>query len=125
MDYPMQPLVTDEHSTIRFRANAIVRHLLDDGPFSLNTIAAGNFTAADREQFAQLIGYSLCGFEELPYVSDDAVARARVQEIVQFGEMVIDLPSVERADETIYGTGIDHGDIGLLQAPPGSKKFNP
>jgi hypothetical protein len=44
----------------------------------MNHLAEMDFSAEDREQFAQLIGYSLSGFGELDYVSDatyDAAVR--------------------------------------------------
>ena len=73
---PIQPQIIDAHGTRRFKANAIVRHLLDWASgrgMSLNDIAAMNFTDDDRQQFAQLIGYSLSGYSELSsYVTDDA-----------------------------------------------------
>lgn len=68
---PLQPLYTDEHGTRRFRANSIVTFLLDSGPFDMNSLARMDFSNDEREQFAQLIGYSLSGFAELSYVSDD------------------------------------------------------
>ena len=70
MKHPIQPLEKDKHSTVRFKENAIVRHLLDNGGIDLNALAMIDFTQEDREQFAQLIGYSLSGFGELSYVSD-------------------------------------------------------
>lgn len=45
--------------------------MLDDGPFDMNDIASKQFSQEDQEQFAQLIGYSLSGFSELSYVSDE------------------------------------------------------
>lgn len=66
---PIQPLSLDKHGVIRFEENAIVRHLLDKGPFDLNDIACIDFTQEDREQFAQLIGYSLSGAGDLGYFS--------------------------------------------------------
>jgi hypothetical protein len=73
---PTQPLAKDEHGTLRFQQNAIVRYLLDVGPFDMNHLARGDFSDADRVQFAQLIGYSLSGFGELSYVDDAAYQRA-------------------------------------------------
>ena len=35
-----------------------------------------SFPQEDREQFAQLIGYSICGYHELSYVSDESAAQA-------------------------------------------------
>ena len=43
----------------------------------LNEIAGLDFTDDDRQQFAQLIGYSLSGYSELQsYVTDEAYATA-------------------------------------------------
>ncbi len=70
MKHPMQPLLVTPDGTVRFQANAIVRHLLDHGGIDLNMLAVLDFSQADQTQFAQLIGYSLCGFHELSYVSD-------------------------------------------------------
>lgn len=73
---PMQPVVADPHGVLRFRENAIVRYLLDHGNVGLNQLAVCAFSQADREQFAQLIGYSVSGYHELSYVSDESAARA-------------------------------------------------
>lgn len=69
--HPMQPIVVDENGTKRFKANAIVRYLVNHGSINLNDIAALEFSQEDREQLAQLIGYSIGGFGELSYVSDE------------------------------------------------------
>ena len=74
--HPIQPLYKDSRGIVRFRANKIVRFLLDAGPFDLNKLAILSFEDEDREQFAQLIGYSLSGFSELDYVSDETYERA-------------------------------------------------
>lgn len=76
---PMQPIVVDKHSVPRFQENAIVSYLLDwasSRGCSLNDLALLPFSDADREQFAQLIGYSVSGYGDLPYVSDDSYAKA-------------------------------------------------
>lgn len=77
--HPIQPLVKDEHGTVRFKPNAIVRFLLDAGPFDMNTLAKMDFSHEDRAQFAQLIGYSVSGWGELSYVSDEVYDRAAKQ----------------------------------------------
>jgi len=74
---PMQPLYADEHGTTRFKANSIVRHLLDHGGIDMNDLAMLDFPVEDREQFAQLIGYSLSGFGELGYVRDETYTLAQ------------------------------------------------
>lgn len=64
---PNQPIIVDDCGTERFKANAIVRHLLHNGGIHLGQIAELPFSDDDRRQFHQLIGYSLCGFEELGF----------------------------------------------------------
>jgi hypothetical protein len=76
MKHPIQPLEKDANGTLRFKGNAIVRFLLDSGPHDMNTLAMKDFSQEDREQFAQLIGYSLPGFGDLSYVSDETYSAA-------------------------------------------------
>lgn len=78
MSHPLQPIVTDDHGTKRFKENAIVRFLKDNSSLDLNGLSNPPFPREDWEQFAQLIGYSVSGFLDLSYVSDetaDAVAK--------------------------------------------------
>lgn len=76
---PDQPLITDPQGTLRFKENRIVRYVLDNGGIDLNHIARQDFDQDDRQQFAQLIGYSLSGYSELSFVSDEAYERAAAQ----------------------------------------------
>jgi hypothetical protein len=74
MKHPLQPLVKDKHGRLRFKENQIVSYLLEAGRkigVDMNELAILPFPREDRERFAQLIGYSLSGFGELSYVSDD------------------------------------------------------
>ncbi len=84
MRHPIQPLVTDKHGVIRFKENTIVSYLLANGGIDLNHLARRDFPQEDREQFAQRIGYSLSGFSDLSYVSDEtydtAVKSAEAQQ---------------------------------------------
>jgi hypothetical protein len=76
---PMQPVGVDPHGVHRFLENRIVRDLLDKSSqvgFSLNEIAVGNYSQAERRQVAQLIGYSVSGYSDLSYVDDDSYFRA-------------------------------------------------
>lgn len=82
--HPFQPLVKDSDGVVRFKANAIVRYLLNAGPFDMNKLARLPFSVEDREQFAQLIGYSMCGFGELSYVTDETYERAAEMEEKMF-----------------------------------------
>jgi hypothetical protein len=69
--HPIQPLEDDGKGVLRFKKNKIVEFLLAQGPADLNKLAVMNFPRDDRRQFAQLIGYSLGGFGELSYVTDE------------------------------------------------------
>ena len=79
--HPVQPLYKAKDGMARFKENAIVQLLLDRGKFTMNDIAYLDFSQEDREQFAQLIGYSLRGFSELSYVSDETYEAASSQDI--------------------------------------------
>jgi hypothetical protein len=76
----MQPIQFDARGVVRFRANAIVRWMLDMGgmgaKFDLNAIAVGNFSREDAMQLAQLLGYSVSGYGDLPYASKKSVRTA-------------------------------------------------
>jgi hypothetical protein len=80
--HPIQPLERDKHSRARFKENKIVTYLLDNGPFDMNVLQIMEFSQNDREQFAQLIGYSLDGFGELSYVSDEVYDEAAKLEVL-------------------------------------------
>lgn len=75
---PIQPLTKDKKGVLRFKQNEIVAKLLDTHPtMSMNTIPTMGFSNDDRQQFAQLIGYSLSGYGELrSYVDDTAYSTA-------------------------------------------------
>lgn len=74
--HPIQPLVKDEHGVVRFKENAIVRYLLDAGGSDMNKLAVMPFSREDREQFAQLIGYSHSGAFNLSYMSAEVLDAA-------------------------------------------------
>lgn len=77
-NHPIQPLEMQD-GVLRFKSNAIVKHLLDAGAIDMNTIAMLNFAREDREQFAQLIGYSHGGAGDLSYMSDTVLQTAIIQ----------------------------------------------
>ena len=70
------------------RSNAIVQYVVEHtvqmvathpmhaGRLDLNALYTRNFPREDREQFAQLMGYSISGYHELSYVSDLSAAEA-------------------------------------------------
>lgn len=69
MTRPLQPITPEANPS--FEANRIVLFLLDSGPYDMNRLAMMEFSDEDRQQFAQLIGYSLHGYEELSYVDNE------------------------------------------------------
>lgn len=82
--HPMQPVVM-VGKVARFKANKIVEMLLESHPtIDMHEIACMSFSRADRNQFAQLIGYSVDGFAELGYSfpSDIEAADKMVVEIL-------------------------------------------
>jgi len=72
-EYPMQPIIDG-----RFEANPIVDMLVDK--VGLNEISVwwqtNEIPIKYTEQLAQLIGYSIGGYSELDYVSDESYGRA-------------------------------------------------
>lgn len=73
MKNPIQPIIDG-----RFKSNKIVEFVLENGNIDLNDIARSSFTNDDREQFAQLIGYSLSSYSSLSYVSDETYNAAKL-----------------------------------------------
>ncbi len=77
--HPMQPLMM-VGDVLRFKKNNIVSDLLDVASkhgLSLNDIACREYSAEDRRQLAQLVGYSLSGYGDLQsYVDDENYAVA-------------------------------------------------
>jgi len=74
---PMQPVYEDDFGTVRFKGNSIVEHLMQNGNIDMNGIDSLNFPKEDREQFAQLIGYSLSGYRDLSYTSKESYKEAK------------------------------------------------
>lgn len=72
MKHPIQP-IEEVDGIPRYKKNAIVEFLLKNGGFDMNALAVMGFSSEDREQFAQLIGYSVSGFGDLSYASPEVV----------------------------------------------------
>lgn len=85
--HPIQPIV-DVDGIHRFKENKIVSALLDTGILDMNAIGRLEFSREDREQFAQLIGYSISGASELNYMSNRVllVADSESNFIINGGE---------------------------------------
>lgn len=114
----MQEIYEDEHGTYRFKGNEIVRMLLDTHlTIDLDFLARiPSISREDHEQFAQLIGYSVGGFKELSYVSDDARAEAQNRiGVMRATRMVLDgnfgepwriLPGTEDMSSIVSDSGV-------------------
>lgn len=86
----MQPLVSDSAGDVRFKKNLIVDFLLLKGGYDMNDINDIEFPVEDREQFLQLIGYSVGGFSEITYVRAATVDLAdRLAELHDAGENLL------------------------------------
>lgn len=91
MTNPMQPIWLDKSGVARFKENQVVRYFLNEGGLTLNDLAreGDRFTQDDKEQFMQLIGYSVSGFGDLDFVSDETYDKAEAQVI----DMELDQPT--------------------------------
>lgn len=112
--HPMQPVIKDDRSVVRFRGNAIIELLVDDlgsyvatdGPhrdeLDLDKIAALAVPLEDREQFEQLAG----------------LRSGRANEIVRF--------IVARARHLVATTPIHLGmlDLNKIRSPIASVDFS-
>lgn len=76
---PMQPVFIDNYGASQFKSNKIVKFLYEQLHGGMNTLMQMDFTKNDRQQFAQLIGYSVSGYSELNYVDETAYLRAQAQ----------------------------------------------
>lgn len=98
MKHPIQPIEKTK-GVARFKENKIVSYLLEVGQRNgagLNELAAMPFSQEDRTQLAQLIGYSLSGFSELNYVSDDDYKAAAEMEAGQKNEDQARIATLEK-----------------------------
>jgi hypothetical protein len=72
---PQQPIVMAD-GVLRFRKNAVLRWLVDQGHVDLNKIDFAAFDGADVAQFYQLFGYSVSAFGGLDFIPDELVDSA-------------------------------------------------
>lgn len=102
MKFPIQPIKKDVHGVNRFVENRIVTMLLETHPeIDMNGIAIKDFTREEQEQFAQLIGYSLGGFSELSYVSNEVIEAANKMAHDGTGELEARNEALRESLETV------------------------
>ena len=78
--HAVQPILKDAKGVLRFKENSLVVALWKHGGktgLDLNDLHRMDFTDEDRQQFAQLIGYSIEGYGTLIYVTDAAYEAAQ------------------------------------------------
>lgn len=85
--HPMQP-VEIVGGVARFKKNAMVDHLYEWAVargMGMNEMAAIGFSTEDWMQFAQLIGYSVSGYGDLSYVTDESydAAASKVPDLLK------------------------------------------
>lgn len=68
---PRQSIILDEYGIMRFQENSIIAWLWKSGKLNMNEIASKDFSDADRRQLAQLLGYSVGGYQDLSYAEND------------------------------------------------------
>lgn len=134
---PRQPIVLDARGALRFQRNPIVAYLLDwcaqqNGlpgyeqvarPLGgrapdLNELARMHFSDEDRRQLAQLSGYSLSGYGELPYVDERERRSVDLagERVLQQERAAVDGPRRRELDLTEY----DYVDVLLSASGPGA-----
>ena len=84
-ELPRQPMHVTEDGTVRFVPNAVVVHLLDEGGLDLNTLAMlEGLPAEDWRQFLQLIGCSVEGYCDYPFIDIEETKRvSAIAEMLQ------------------------------------------
>lgn len=77
-------IIIDDVNVARFKENKLVSYLLEKSGEDMNKLARMHFSKDDQMQFAQLIGYSVSGYGDLPYASKKSVRKAdkKVDEII-------------------------------------------
>jgi hypothetical protein len=99
--HPMQPLIMDEQGIVHFKPNALVRYLLHNGGIDMNHLARLGYDKEDYEQFAQLIGYSVGGFNDLSYVSDEVCSLAN-EKAKEIQSEKMNSPCIEKIGDGTY-----------------------
>lgn len=122
--FPLQPVMTDRDGTRRFVENRIIRDLVEFSAMhgrGMHAIAEGDYTDQERQQFAQLNGYSIRGYGELSYVDDIAYEQACAQSDGENPEHVQQLLLLEVVQDALKA----HIAMGKALQPATSKRLIP
>ncbi len=66
--FPQQPIV-ETNGVRHFKENRMIRYILNRSKEDMNTLYDAPFSIEERCQFAQLIGYTVDGYNELSYTT--------------------------------------------------------
>lgn len=67
--HPSQPVEVAADNIVRFKPNAIVKYMVENGPWDLDRLSTIG-TGKDYSQLAQQLGYSVSGWGDLSIVND-------------------------------------------------------
>lgn len=74
----MQPIVLNEKGVPQFQPNEAINRLFDaHAVYAATLLEAEDFSEDDRQQFAQLIGYTVQAYCKLPFASAEVAAEAQ------------------------------------------------
>jgi hypothetical protein len=76
LPHPMQPVGLDADGIARFKANAIVRFLLEKSPTNIQELSCIPWPDGDFTHLMQLLGYSVSGYGDLSTSPASIVAAA-------------------------------------------------
>lgn len=83
----MQPIVIVD-GVARFKANGVVKKLLEEGSLDLNRIGLWkDVSIEDKEQFWQMLGYSVDGFADLSWPRQETKDAADAEVARLFGDL--------------------------------------
>lgn len=73
--HPMQPIVFDDKGVLRFKADNIVKEIIEQYPF--DPVTNSEQFASDYQQILQLMGVTVDDYCSMPYVSKRSKHKAR------------------------------------------------
>lgn len=125
--HPIQPMELDECGVLRFKRNGIVRLLLDDGKYDLNTLSSmvqtGKLEKEDYVQLMQLIGYSWSGAGDLSCMPDEIIEAAhgmyyqdKKEEEARYSAALERIKHLEDEIKEIYYKAADAVGVGFHEA---------
>lgn len=79
-EIPMRPIFIDDANRPAFKGNAVIQYLVRSGKLNMvqavEKIADKSLPQEDIDEFYQLVGYSIGGYCEIKFVSDESCEKA-------------------------------------------------